>query len=359
MAIGKDYINFLFDTMKYYDSQYNETADSCYAEIGRALNEICSQYLNVQNVKVLPYGSYTLKSNYQVVEPMEYYLILPADKQLALQKEEAQTSLQRKKKSIRKKNSIKNVYKEIMDSTPTNTCGVKGDYNAFDVAGIVMREMQKYLGQEDKIYYKNNVVFIKLHASEDIIFSVNIFVAYDFDASGINSFSKLGYKMNENLNQTIVNIQQKNVDTKGNYLLLCKLIKMLELELVIGNMSNIYLSNKSLFVENVIYNVPNKFFSGKDFSLIFTRIVNYLMQLDEKNILIPDGTSTKMFDTNWYYADTMFSSFLRKIKYIDENCDQMIDEAIDKENQKKVEEKTDEEADKDKKPVEPIKKIKK
>ena len=77
MPINKENMDFLFDTLSYYANEYNDVADSCFNDVTKALNEICKQYLVKQNVSVLPYGSYAIKSNYQVLEPMEFYLVLP------------------------------------------------------------------------------------------------------------------------------------------------------------------------------------------------------------------------------------------------------------------------------------------
>lgn len=103
---------------------------------------------------------------------------------------------------------------------------------------------------------------------------------------------------------------------------------MLELELILANQSNIYLSKKTLFVENLLYNVPNKFFKSEDFCEIFRNAVNYLNQCDIDSLFIP-GTTEEMFGINQYYANSNYYSFLKKINYIYQNADSMIDDALE------------------------------
>ena len=104
---------------------------------------------------------------------------------------------------------------------------------------------------------------------------------------------------------------------------------MLELELVMTEESNVYLSKKSIFVESILYNVPNKFFENNDFSKMFSDVVNYLKQCNVEDFKTIDNTlNQKLFTKNGYYANSYFSSFLRKILYINTNANEMIDTAI-------------------------------
>lgn len=324
MALNKDNVDFLFDVMKFYDKQYNKITDNCFNEINRALNEISRDYLKSQNIKVLPFGAFAIKNNYQALEPMEFYCVMQTDRSI-LDKEKLQ--IERAKKSKKK---IKDIYADITGQSSSNL-------TAIDVAGTIMREMQKYIDATDKLYFKKNVVFIKFHLEDNVDITINIYVAYDFEQNGHLEFSKLGFKIKESSKQLLQNIQQKNIDTKGNYLLLCKLIKMLELELIISNRSNVYLSNKSLFVENILYNVPNKFFASEDFCEMFKNVVNYLKQCDIDRILIPDGSKTQMFSNYGYYANTFFKSFVKKIVFIYQNGDLLIADALNSQNAENTE----------------------
>ncbi len=317
MAISKENINFLFDIMKFYDEQYNKIADNCFNEVSRALNEICETYLYKQDVSVLPFGVYAIKNNYQVLEPMEFYCVLKQDREI-LEKERVQ-----KLNLRRKKNKLKSIYTDITSESKEYAM------TAIDVAKNITKEMERYVGEEDKIYFKNNVIFIKFHIEDDIYINVNIYVVYDFNDDGVFEFSKLGYRFKENSAQLLENIKQKNLRTKGNYLLFCRLIKMLELELVMSNQSKLYLSNKSMFMENVLYNVPDKFFEGTDFCEIFKYVLNYLKQCEIEQILIPDGQNTPMFKNNWYYANSFFVSLIKKLTYLYNNTDILIKEALE------------------------------
>ena len=325
MAINQENINFLFDIIKFYDEQYNKIADNCYEEVYRELSEICSSRLGKQDIDVLPYGVYALKNNYQVLEPMEFYCILPQSRDI-LEKEREQKLNFRKRK-----NNTKSIYAEITGGSRENAM------TSIDVAKIIMQEMERYVGQEDKIYFKNNVIFIKFHVEEDIYITINIYVVYDFEDDGVLEFSKLGYKFKENSVKMMENIKQKNLRTKGNYLLFCKLLKMLELELVVSNQSKFYLSNKSMFMENVLYNVPDKFFEGTDFCEIFKYVLNYLKQCDIESIVLPDDQNTQMFKNNWYYANSFFISLLKKMTYLYNNTDTLIKEALEIREQSKQE----------------------
>ena len=134
--------------------------------------------------------------------------------------------------------------------------------------------------------------------------------------------------MQEDIELINKNLTIKNEQTDGNFLILCKLFKMLELELVMKEESNVYLSKKSIFTESVLYNVPNIFFEGNNLMQIFTNIVNYLKQCDIKNIKKIDDSNQQLFSKNGYYANSYYSSFVKKMLYVNEYGNEMIDEAI-------------------------------
>lgn len=332
MALNKDYIDFLFDIMNHYDKEYDGVADNCFSDVNRALNEIAQDKFANQQAAIVPLGSYAIKNNYQVLEPMEFLCVLKSDREI-LNKEKIQSQEQKKKK---KSKSLKQLYESILNNN--------SDRTAFDCAQTICEELKNYIGQEDKVYYKNNVVFLKFNMKDEIKISIIVYVGYDFDNDGTIEYTKLGYRFAEKPFQTIELLSRKNAKTNGNFLLLCKLIKMLELELILANQSNVYLSKKTLFVENLLYNVPDKFFESEDFCEIFRNVVNYLNQCDMEDILIP-GTSDEMFGTDKYYANSNYTSFIKKINYVYKNADVMIDDALDaakqQENQNKEEEKKD------------------
>ena len=322
MAISRDNIDFLFDIMNFYDNQYDKITDNCFDEVLRALNEICSN-IHEQNVSVMPFGCYAIKNNYQAFEPMEFYCVLKSSRNI-LQKENLQKEAQKKGK--KKKKSVKKIYQEILSTVKPE------DQTSIDMAKLIAQKFQLYVDAEDKVMQKNNVIFVKFNYNDDTKISVVIHVVYDFDGDGIVEFAKLGFPTKQNPVEIIANIQQKNIRTNGNYLLLCKLIKMLELELILANRSNVVLSAKTFFVENILYNVPDRFFAGEEFSEIFSQIVNYLRVCPIENILIPDSTNTKMFDINSYYANSEYDSFVRKLSYICKNGDDMITDALSENN---------------------------
>ena len=332
MAINKDYIDFLFDIMKHYDKEYDSVADNCFSEVNRALNEIAQDKFAEQKAIIVPLGSYKLKNNYQVLEPMEFLCVLKSNRDI-LNKEKMQIQAQNKKKKTR---SLKQIYQTIFNNNEEKT--------AFDCAQSLSQELKKYIGEEDKVYYKNNVVFLKFNMKDEIKISIIVYVGYDFDGDGVIEYSKLGYKFAENPFKTIELLSRKNAKTNGNFLLFCKLIKMLELELILANQSNIYLSKKTLFVENLLYNVPDKFYESEDFCEIFRNVINYLNQCEIESIFIP-GTTEEMFGETKYYANSNYSSFIKKLNYIYENADTMIDDALEVANQQENQDNNEEKKD--------------
>lgn len=327
MPISKENINMLFDVMKFYDEQCNQIADNCYDDITRALKEICQNELKSANLQVFPFGSYKLKSNYQLVEPMEFYCIMPAQRDVVLTRESQQ------KKANKKKSTIKSIYQNVLQNDSTQT--------AFDVANKICDSLKNYVDKNDSVYCKNNVIYLKFNIQREasqgnqnmdengrqLQLSVIIYVAYDFDKNGEVEFSKLGYKQRQNPQKILDAICKKNMETNGNYILFAKLVKMLELELIFANKTNIYLSDKTLFTEYVLYNVPNRFFEGQDFSEMFKQVANYLLQCDISDIFVP-GTENLMFSKNGYYANSMFLSFVKKIAYICKNTDEMLKDIL-------------------------------
>lgn len=318
MAINKDYVDFLFDIMKHYDNQYDNVADNCFADVNRALNEIVEDKFANQNAIVVPIGSYAIKNNYQVLEPMEFLCVLKSDREI-LNKEKIQAKTQNNKK--KKSKTLKQIYESILNNNTE-------EKTSFDCAQTICTELKKYIGEEDSVYYKNNVVFLKFNLKDDIKISIIIYVGYDFDNDGTIEYTKLGYKFAEKPFQTIELLSRKNKHTNGNFLLFCKLIKMLELELILANQSNIYLSKKTFFVENLLYNIPDKFFETEDFCEIFKNVVNYLNQCEIENIYFP-GTNEEMFGVDKYYANSNYYSFLKKLNYLYENTDTLIDDALE------------------------------
>ena len=212
MPISQECVDFLFDVLRFYDNQYDKVVDNCFNDVKRALDEICADYLKSQKAKIVPTGAYAIKNTYQVLEPMEFLCVLPAERDSVLAKEAMQ-----KKNSTKKKNTIKDIYNNILGGNSN------ADMTAIDVAGTIMREMQKYIGEEDKLYFKHNVVFLKFHMSSEIEISVIIYVVYEFENQGVYEYSKLGYKTRENTAKLIRNLQEKNARTNGNFLLFCKL----------------------------------------------------------------------------------------------------------------------------------------
>lgn len=324
MALNKNTLDFLFDVNTHFSKQFDEVAQNCQNEVERALNEILFEHIQNKMAYVVPYGVYALKTNYQLVEPMEFFVVLPSDRETVTKVEEVQKKQFQKKK----RQSIKDIYQSI---TLSNTKDDKGNIinlTAFDTAKTIVSQLQKYLNLEDKAFYKRNVVFLKLHIDEEIDLPVIIYVGYKFEDEMIE-FAKLGYKSKENINQTMQNILVKNNQTDGKYLLLCKFFKMMELELVMNEDSNVYLSKKSLFVESILYNVPNYIFENDDFSVIFRDICNYLKQCSANDYLLcPDGSGQPLFTKNGYYSFKYYSSFVKKVLYINRYANEMIDDAI-------------------------------
>lgn len=328
--INNESIELLFKTMEFYDDQYGKIADMCFADVEQALTEIVQAYLPVET-EVLPYGSYRIKSNYQVCEPMEFYVVLHGDKD-QIEKAEAQQKMQEKKQGKRGHNyTIKNVYQNIL----SGSSNLKQVVTAFDAAKTIMEKMQQYISAEDLVYFKNNVVFVKFHSTDDVQILATITIVYDFDDNGLYTFKKYGISTNENSRLIIDNIQLKNKQTNGNYIVLCKLVKMLELELIITNLSTKYLSKKSLFVESILYNIPNEFYNTDNFCEMLSNATNYLKNLSYEDIVLPDNL-TKMFPQHGYYAKDEFKSFVKKITHINQHTNQMLQETIKQSKQQSM-----------------------
>lgn len=214
MAINKEYVDFLFDIMKHYDNEYNGIADNCFKDVNRALNEIAKDNFSEQDAVIVSLGSYAIKNNYQVLEPMEFLCVLKSNRDI-LNKEKLQIKAKKQKK---KSKSLKQIYQSIFNSK---------DKTAFDCAQTICQQLKSYIGEEDSVYYKNNVVFLKFNMKDEIKISIIIYVGYDFDNDGVVEYTKLGYKFAEKPLQTLELISQKNAQTNGNFLLFCKLIKCL------------------------------------------------------------------------------------------------------------------------------------
>ena len=111
-------INYLLDTLKFYSKQYDKIADTCFNDVNMALNEIKNAYLPAET-QILPYGSYRTKSNYQIVEPMEFYVVLHGDKDKILAREHEQ--MQENKNLLKRKktrdSSIKSIYLNILSGS--------------------------------------------------------------------------------------------------------------------------------------------------------------------------------------------------------------------------------------------------
>ena len=326
--ISKESMQFLFKTLDFYENQYDKISSTCFDDVYNVLCEISKDFLP-KSTEVLQFGSYRTKSNYQLIEPMELYVVLHANREQVRQKEYQQIQASKLKKKKKKSFSVKEIYQDILSGSSTQK--ESEIYTAFDVAKIIMEQMQKYLSDNDKVFYKDNIVFVKFYYNDEIEVLANINIVYDFENSQNYEFKKYGISTKENSLQMLENIQRKNEETNGNYLVLCKLIKMLELELVITDLSERFLSKKSLFVEHIIYNVPNDLLKEDDFSKMFINVVNYLKNSDMNNIMLADNTS-KMFVDYGYYAKNTFVSFIKKIIYLNEHTDEMLKRALENAN---------------------------
>lgn len=328
MAFNKQTIELLFDITKQFDNQFSSLADSCFNEVKRALTEIVENYIENKSAYVVPYGVYYAKNNYQLVEPMEFFVVLPSDRESVEKIEQVQIKKFQKNK---KRRTIKDIYESLAVNTVYDDNGNTNNLTAFDAAKTIMNQFQKYLNEEDKVYNKRNVVFLKLHIDEEIDLPAIIYVGYkfnDLENQNIISFSKLGYKMNEDINQTNINILEKNKETDGNYLVLCKLFKMLELELILTEESNIYLSKKSIFMESLLYNVPNELFINNDFSKMISDVVNFIKLSDISAFYAIDNPNNPLFTKNGYYSNNYYSSIVKKLVYINQYANDMMDNAL-------------------------------
>lgn len=323
MSISEKSIECLLHSLNFYEKEYHEISQNCYSEVKSALEQILYAKYN-DGVYVLPYGSYSIASNYQFLEPLEFYVVITKCNKNYSQKretEERQANKKRKKNSFL---SIKHIYNDIL----TDSTQQKDTIYAGDVANTIMQNMKSYLAEEDIVYYQNNMVFMKLHTADDTIVNINITIVYDYDKNDEFEFKKLGYTTKENSKLIMQNIVQKDKHTNGNYGLLCKLLKMLELELIINDLSQIYLSKKSLFMESLLYNVPNNLYNADySFPQMITNATNYLTNCNVNNILLPDE-KTKMFKSNGYYAKQHFNSIIKKLLYLNKNTDILLEEAV-------------------------------
>ena len=62
---------------------------------------------------------------------------------------------------------------------------------------------------------------------------------------------------------------------------------------------------------------------------MFKYVVNYLKQCDVEELYLPDGQNIPMFKENWYYANSFFKSFIKKIVFLYNNTDVLIKEALE------------------------------
>lgn len=320
MAINSKSMDILFNSLNFYDNQYQNISQTCFDEFNKALNQIVEENFTGK-AKVLPYGSYSLKTNYQLLEPMEFYVIITnCDKNYSQKKEAQEVQLAKQQKN--RIASLKNIYNNILKSPNED------EYlSATETAKVICQKMKSYLSETDSVYCKNNMVFVKFKFDDENEIQVNITVAYDYQNNDILEFKKLGYKTTENCQLILDNMQQKNFETNGKYLVLCKLVKMLELELIINKLSNVFLSKKSLFIEHLLYNIPNNLLTDVDYSILFANATNYLKNCNISNIKLADN-STQMFKNQGYYAKQHFESIIKKILYLNKNTDVLLENVL-------------------------------
>ena len=170
MALNEKTISFLFDVMNHFDNQFSKITDNCFNEVNRALNEILIKDIENKSAYILPYGVYLAKNNYQLVEPMEFFVVLPSDRESVTKIEETQ-----KKKLLKnkKRQTIRDIYQSIAMATTYDENGNTNNLTAYDTAKKIMTQLQKYLNVDDKVYYKRNVVFLKLHIDNWTFFLYN------------------------------------------------------------------------------------------------------------------------------------------------------------------------------------------
>lgn len=263
-----------------------ENAKNVYENIIlQALNNITFHYETINSFKLLGLDDYLLKTSYENNTPIRYFACLNVNADVFY------SGLVKKKKKRKKKN-----IEEII---------VGNKLTVQDFAILLKKELSKFMQEGEFVIAYNGMVKVILNNC-----SIQIICSYEYEKNIINYYKGENW-FKINISQFYDNYIKKQQETNNNYSKMCRIFKAFEKELIINNISSIYISNNFGLVENLLYNAPSNLFSSLQ-NEMFLKTCSYLINCNFASLKTLDGKP--MFDEIIYKKEST-KNLCRKIMY--------------------------------------------
>ena len=299
--IVKDIID---DFNKNFSKKIQDVKDELEPILLDISQNICNYYSGLYNCKVSGCDDYLFDTSYENSSKIRYLMSF----QLNNAEYQNLDMLVNKQKN-HKKVSKKQFYMEQIAGV-----SLKPIPYIQDCCKKVSLELKNY-GQFLNVFAENCIInFIYKDCFVEIV------VCYELKPKEL-SYQKGCKVFQINLFDLYNNFYIKEKETNGMFSNMCKIYKALEKELIYAGISDIYLSNKSFLIENLLFNVPNNLFSN-DLKLCFLKTCSYLINCDFDNF--KSVYSSNMFD-ELNYKKKKAKNLVRKIMYSYNNFDYIIE----------------------------------
>lgn len=316
--MDKDTLRFVFETINEKEKESHDKFLAIYEKLYASLEQIkdtCFGDLNSGKLIVMPYGDFIAGTHYDN-SLVEFLIIYQTSR------ENIDLSIVAQK--VTKKGKVKvSTYQQIMGGA-TN----KGIIQAEQVAERFAYYIKNQIASIDKIYFTRNEIRIRF--SNNML--AKIIVCYDFNQPDNNLVCRrINTWYTFNAINYLEKIQEKNEITKNNFLRIVKLFKVLELELLIAQESQLYIG-RNQFVENFVYNVPDQIFMEANDEILIQNVMTYLLNKSHADFMLIDGCG-QMFNDKSLYSLNEAKQFAKKIKYAYDNFDEIVANSADATNE--------------------------
>ncbi len=206
------------------------------------------------------------------------------------------------KNSSKKKNKKKNKKAAAISQIPTDD-----KYTMLSFKNELVGELAKYFSDETMLYINDNAIYI--YSKDELGVNINLYIVFGMEDE-FRLFNTKTYNLIEiNFKDRDINFEKKAVATNGKVVNILRILNGLYFQYTKKAMNQ-------LFIESVLYNIPNKLYLNDDIYNVFLKIINYI------NINIANVISYKtILDESKTISDESLmngwiTSFIKFIKYV-------------------------------------------
>ena len=280
--------------------------------IDNSLFEIQATYSNKLKMRLETYGDYFVNTFNQQISPLTYVVLLKEDKGTAKSK-----IYYSNKKSLFKRNKL--LTNSTVSIQPSN----------YELANLLTNSLNTKMGDSAKLFTKFGTIRITYKG-----FNIKIIVGYEYE-KGECEFTDNSRTQTLYLDKAKKNLQTKMKQTNYTYCDICRLLKTFELEMLLANKTIRYFSLSTMFVETIIYNVPNEILKSEDIFDSYVKTMNYLELAKLSDFKYLDDSIIK----DEVYLKNI-RTFILKMKYFMLNAIEIIEKEVMLSQQDDIDDKT-------------------